>query len=63
MQGELTDGTAAKISAGQAGVWGWQTGASFDDFKVYGDDIESPVTPVKPLHKLTTIWGSIKNHH
>ncbi len=60
MQGELVDDTPAKYSAGQAGVWGWQTGASFDDFKVSGDDIEGDGTPVEPLDKLTTTWGRIK---
>lgn len=56
-QGEVTD---AVYGAGQAGVWGWQTGASFDDFMVTGDDIEDNGTPVEPLDKLTTAWGQIK---
>ena len=60
MQGELTDDSAARYGAGQAGVWGWETGASFDDFKVSGDAIEGNLTPVEPLDKLTTIWGHIK---
>lgn len=58
MQGELSDDM---YGAGQAGVWGWQTGASFDDFKVSGDEIEGSVTPVEPLDKLTTTWGRIKS--
>ncbi len=56
-QGEITDGV---YTAGQAGAWGWQTGASFDDFKVSGDDIEGDGTPVEPLDKLATTWGRIK---
>jgi len=58
MQGELSDDM---YGAGQAGAWGWQTGASFDDFKVSGDEIEGSVTPVEPLDKLTTTWGRIKS--
>ena len=58
-----SDNSDASYSEGQVGAWGWETGVSYDDFKVYGDDIESPVTPVEPLHKLTTIWGRIKTHH
>ena len=56
-QGEFTD---TVYGAGQAGAWGWETGASFDDFLVYGDDIEDNGTLVEPLDKLTTIWGRIK---
>ncbi len=58
MQGELSDDM---YGAGQAGVWGWQTGVSFDDFKVSGDDIEGSLTPVEPLDKLATTWGRIKS--
>ncbi len=58
-QGELADTTDAGYAAGKAGVWGWQTGASFDDFKVSGDAIES-LTPVEPQDKLATTWGRIK---
>ncbi len=61
MQGEFTDDSGGKYSAGQAGLWGWQTGASFDDFKVSGDAIVGSVTPVEPLDKLTTTWGRIKD--
>ncbi|MDE0484957.1 MAG: DUF1080 domain-containing protein [Candidatus Poribacteria bacterium] len=60
LQGEHVDDSGAKYSAGQAGAWGWQTGVSFDDFKVSGDDIEGDGTPVEPLDKLATTWGHIK---
>ena len=53
-QGELTDDTAEAYTAGQAGVWAWETAASFDDFKVSGDVIVGGGTPVEPLDKLTT---------
>ncbi|MCG9129520.1 DUF1080 domain-containing protein [Candidatus Poribacteria bacterium] len=59
-QGELKDSV---YSAGQAGVWGWQTAASFDDFKVSGDDIEGHGVPVEPQDKATTTWGNIKGRH
>ena len=58
-QGELSDTTNAGYAAGKAGVWGWQTGASFDDFTVSGDAVES-LTPVEPQDKLATTWGRIK---
>ena len=58
MQGEVKDGM---YTAGQAGVWGWETGVSFDDFKVSGPDIEGGGTPVEPLDKLATTWGRIKS--
>ena len=58
-QGELADETGAGYAAGQAGVWAWETAASFDDVKVSGDAIES-LTPVEPQDKLTTTWGRIK---
>ena len=58
-QGELADTTGAGYAAGQAGVWAWETAASFDDVKVSGDAIES-LTPVEPQDKLATTWGRIK---
>ena len=58
-QGELKDETGAGYAAGQAGVWAWETAASFDDVKVSGDAIEG-LTPVEPLDKLTTTWGRLK---
>ena len=58
-QGELADTTNAGYAAGQAGVWAWETAASFDDVKVSGDAIAN-LTPVEPQDKLTTTWGRIK---
>ena len=58
-QGELADETGAGYAAGQAGVWAWETAASFDDVKVSGDAIEG-LTPVEPQDKLATTWGRIK---
>ena len=58
-QGELADETGAGYAAGQAGVWAWETAASFDDVKVSGDAIEN-LTPVEPQAKLATTWGRIK---
>ena len=59
-QGELKDETDAGYGAGQAGVWAWETAASFDDVKVSGDEIVGGETPVEPQGKLTTTWGRIK---
>jgi len=59
-QGELADETDAGYAAGQAGVWAWETAASFDDVKVSGDEIVGGETPVEPRDKLTTTWGRIK---
>ena len=59
-QGELKDETGAGYAAGQAGVWAWETAASFDDVKVSGDEIVGGETPVEPQDKLTTTWGRIK---
>ena len=56
-QGQFVD---TVYGAGQVGVWGWETGVSFDDFMVSGDDIEGDGTPVEPLDKLATTWGRIK---
>ena len=58
-QGELADETGAGYAAGQAGVWAWETAASFDDVKVSGDAVES-LTHVEPQDKLATTWGRIK---
>lgn len=59
-QGELADETEAGYPAGKAGVWAWETAASFDDFKVSGDQIIGGATAVNPQDKLTTTWGHIK---
>ena len=61
-QGELKDETGAGYAAGQIGVWGWETAASFDDVKVSGAVIPG-LTPVEPLDKLTTTWGRLKQTH
>ena len=58
-QGELKDETGAGYAAGQAGVWAWETAASFDDVIVSGDAIAG-VTPVEPQDKLATTWGRLK---
>ena len=57
-QGENQD---PSYNSGQVGAWGWQTAASFDDFRVSGDEIEGNVTPVEPQNKLATTWGRIKD--
>ena len=59
-QGELADETGDGYAAGQAGVWAWETAASFDDFQVSGDIIPGSLTPVEAQDKLTTMWGRIK---
>ena len=58
-QGELADETGAGYAAGQAGVWAWETAASFDDVTVSGDAIAG-LTPVEPQDKLATTWGRLK---
>ena len=59
MQGELVDETVNGYTAGQAGVWAWETAASFDDFKVSGDVVADFIA-VEPQDKLATTWGHIK---
>jgi len=46
---------------GKVGIWAWETKASFDDFKVYGPDIEGQV--VEPQKKLALTWGRLKTFH
>ena len=46
---------------GKVGIWAWETKASFDDFKVYGPDIEGQA--VEPQSKLTVAWGKLKKFH
>ena len=46
---------------GKVGIWAWQSKASFDDFKVYGPDIEGQA--VEPQNKLTVTWGKLKKFH
>ena len=55
-QSEDQDGA---YKTGQVGVWAWETEASFDDFTVYGDNIEDTLA-VDPNRKLTTTWGRLK---
>lgn len=62
INGEIQgDNSDPSYGEGQIGGWGWETGVSFDDFKVSGDEIEGDVTPVVPLDKLTTTWGRVKS--
>ncbi len=49
----------AQYGEGKVGVWAWDTGASFDDFTVSGDNIEDTLA-VDPNRKLTTTWGRLK---
>ena len=41
------------------GVWGWETGASFDDVTITGDNVIDTLA-VDPNHKLATTWGRLK---
>ncbi|MXZ01769.1 DUF1080 domain-containing protein, partial [Candidatus Poribacteria bacterium] len=56
LQGEHTDDA---YKTGQVGVWAWETEASFDDFTVYGDNIEDTLA-VEPNNKLATTWARLK---
>ncbi len=56
LQGEHED---AAYKTGQVGVWAWETEASFDDFTVYGDNIEHTLA-VEPNNKLATTWARLK---
>ena len=60
MDGELQDDTIndGSYPAGRIGVWAWQTGASFDDVTVTGDDIKDMA--VEPDKKLAITWGKIR---
>ncbi len=55
-QSEDTDGV---YKTGQVGVWAWETEASFDDFTVYGDNIEDTLA-VEANNKLATTWARLK---
>ena len=46
---------------GKVGIWAWETKASFDDFKVYGPDIEGQA--VEPQNKLSVTWGKLKRFY
>jgi hypothetical protein len=54
-------GDLAVYDKGKVGLWAWQSKASFDDFKVYGPDIEGQA--VEPQNKLTVTWGKLKKFH
>ena len=56
LQGEQKDGT---YKTGMIGVWGWETGASFDDVTITGDNVEDTLA-VDPNRKLATTWGRLK---
>ena len=56
LQGEQTDGD---YKTGMIGVWGWETGASFDDVMITGDNVVDTLA-VDPNHKLATTWGRLK---
>ena len=58
-QSEDQDGA---YKTGQVGVWAWETEASFDDFTVYGDNIEDTLA-VDPNRKLATTWGRLKRSY
>lgn len=60
VEGKLQhEGTDKTYPAGQAGVWAWDTDASFDDVKVTGKDIAGGVA-VQPAGKLATTWGRMR---
>ena len=56
LQGEQKDGT---YKTGMIGVWGWETGASFDDVTITGDNVKDTLA-VEPNNKLATTWGRLK---
>ena len=56
LQGEQKDGT---YKTGMIGVWAWETGASFDDVTITGDNVKDTLD-VDPNQKLATTWGRLK---
>ena len=56
LQGEQTDST---YKTGMIGVWGWETGVSFDDVMITGDNVIDTLS-VDPNQKLATTWGRLK---
>ncbi len=56
LQSEESDGT---YKTGMIGVWGWETGASFDDVMITGDNVIDTLD-VEPNQKLATTWGRLK---
>ena len=55
---EATDNLGNEYPSGKAGVFAWQTKVSFDNFKVYGPDIQGAA--VDSQGKLATAWGDLK---
>jgi hypothetical protein len=53
-----TDNLGNEYTVGKAGVFAWETKVSFDNFKVYGPDIEGAA--VDSRDKLETTWGRLK---
>lgn len=58
-QGEQKDGT---YKTGMIGVWAWETGASFDDVTITGDNVKDTLA-VDPNQKLATTWGRLKRDY
>lgn len=52
----------ATYKTGKIGVWAWETGASFDDVTITGDNVEHTLA-VDPRQKLATTWGHLKWIH
>ena len=59
LQGEQKDNT---YKTGMIGVWGWETGASFDDVTITGDNVKDTLA-VEPNNKLATTWGRLKRDY
>lgn len=59
LQGEQKDGT---YKTGMIGVWGWETGASFDDVTITGDNVKHTLA-VEANNKLATTWGRLKRDY
>ena len=56
LQDEKEDGT---YKTGMIGVWAWETGASFDDVTITGDNVKDTLA-VDAREKLATTWGRLK---
>ncbi|RKU32158.1 hypothetical protein C6495_11600 [Candidatus Poribacteria bacterium] len=56
LQDEKEDGT---YKTGKIGVWAWETGASFDDVTITGDNVKDTLA-VEARQKLATTWGRLK---
>ena len=57
LQSEQKDDT---YKTGKIGVWGWETGASFDDVMITGDNVIDTLA-VDAKDKLATTWGRLKH--